>query len=273
MVKNSFLALLLSLFAASSSLAEPIQLLSEKAPVDFVIEDVICLLSYRSGKMGLLKGQAVPLNQGKVLVGARVEVPDGEALHSYSFLLRGKGGQTHTIPIRRLNDKARGGGEIEGLRLAVATKQLQLRDLEEKRLVSEEILRKLRSDVDQVSDIGRIVQVKEELIRKQAELESARKNIELFKKFFSSVQSGTSPKGLAQREAELSRQLPELAVLAKKAETVANKQKAADPAARKHSLAELGRTTDIERLEKQLLTLREKRKSLEEPKASFYSFW
>lgn len=148
-----------------------------------------------------------------------------------------------------------------------------MRDLEENRKVSEETLRKLRSDVDLVSDIGRIVVVKEELLRKQAELESARKNIELFKKFFSSVQSSIAPKGLAQRESELSRQLPELAVVAKKAEIQAAKQKGPGTADRRNSLAELGRTTDIERLEKQLRSLREKRRSPEEPKGSFYPFW
>lgn len=273
MVERALKALILVILHASTARGESIQMLAERASIDFVVEDVLCLLSFQSGKMGISKGQAVPLGPEKVLVGARVQVPDGEAISSYSMLVRGKEGKSYTTPTKRIGDGRADSGEVDKLRLHVASKQLQLRELEGKRRVSEEVLRKLRSDVDLVSDIGRIVVVKEELLRKQAELESARKNIELFKKFFSSVQSSIAPKGLAQRESELSRQLPELAVMAKKAELQAAKQKGQGTVDRRNSLAELGRTTDIERLEKQLRSLREKRRESEEPKGSFYPFW
>lgn len=124
-------------------------------------------------------------------------------------------------------------------------------------------LRRLRSDVDVIADIGRIVEVREESKQILKRIEDIGRDLEDLAKTVGNMKNKPAPNNFLRREAELTQQVSELASTAKRAESAAqNAGKNGKPKSDKQ-LIESTKGVDPADLEKKLKELDRQRQKLE----------
>lgn len=124
-------------------------------------------------------------------------------------------------------------------------------------------LRRLRTDVDVIADIGRIVEVREESKQILKRIDDIGRDLETLAATVGTMRNKPLPNNFLRREAELTQQLAELAATAKRAESTA--QSAARKGKQKadQKLIESTKGVDPADLEKKLKQLEKKRQQLE----------
>ena len=124
-------------------------------------------------------------------------------------------------------------------------------------------LKRLRSDVDVIADIGRIVEVREESKQILKRIEDIGRDLDELAATVGTMKNKPAPNNFLRREAELTQQLAELAATAKRAESTA--QSAARKGKQKsdQQLIEAAKGIDLADLESKLKELEKQRQKLE----------
>ncbi len=197
------------------------------------------------------------------LFGIPIESADVGESFEYSLVATGEMGRTFFQPPRRVspNDPQFFSGSQEVLSKHLGERKALLADWHGQIREQEAILNRLRADADVIANLGRIVDVKEEIDRGNAIEKDLEKDIENIQKFLKLVKSREDPKNFAGREGQLTKQIAELAEVAREAEGSEKKRrsKGDDEAKSRAQIIELGKTEDYEALQRELIRLRKKR--------------
>jgi len=206
------------------------------------------------------------LGTGKWLFGGRV-VPPVKGNARYGLLVFGKVGQVAFAPLR-----GRAAGEVidnfqdtESLHGYIQQRKERLNAAMSIEAEQEAELKRLRSDVDLIADIGRIVEVREESISTEENLKRLDKDTQDLERSLQQVSAYPTPRNFLRREAELSKQTIELGGAAKAAEERAKKNEAEqiETPAQKRELIESVKDENEQALVQKLGTLRRYRLELE----------
>ncbi len=187
----------------------------------------------------------------------------------YSLLIEGTQGELFLSPSRRLasprrerseEDALRRGGLEELRSFVIARKRVQ-RSFEMQIELQEQQLDQLRIQADTLADLKRMLEVQDEIERVRDSIQNVAKDAETLRRFIRLAKNLPTPKGFAQREALLTRQVSELADAATAAERMEGQRRAMAQSALERNLAliESTRYDDYDALQEELLALRRKR--------------
>lgn len=203
---------------------------------------------------------------GKWLFGARVPQPE-KGSPRYGLVVFGRGGEVAYAPLggRATNDPVDSFQDTESLHSYIEQRKDRLNAAMSVEAEQEGELKRLRSDVDLIADIGRIVEVREESLTTEQNLSRLDKDTKDLERSLQQVSSYPPPRNFLRREAELSKQVIELGAAAKQAEDKAKKTEAEQPEtpAQKRELIESVKDENEQALVQKLGTLRRYRTELE----------
>jgi len=283
----SALSLALAVFGGSrawSAAERPgvVIVLKEALQLDFVPEEGFFLVEFEGGGLQRVKAVIVPLFRteaqekgsepglpGRFLAGARVVASAAEGRLQYSLILVGKSERYAFVGPKEMALGASFAADtldlVDNLRQQLLRRKENLRSLEVQIRTQEESLGRLRADADVIGDLGRIVEVKEEINKLNEESVGLDKDIQTLERFLKLALSGRSPKNFALRESQLTKQLAELAEAAKAAESgeIRRRSQSEQELQRKLGLVEATRNEDYEELQRTLIHLRKKRLEIE----------
>lgn len=242
--------------------------LSRRVDLGFNPEEIVFLVRDSAGNLRKVRAVAISANnlerhpgeasRGEWLLGTKLHVAPSESL-SFAALVRGPENQFRLFAAdkqdgREAEIRRLGTSElrqlVEDRRVFLANWELQVRSQDEQ-------LRRLRDDADSIANVGRIVDVLEEIESAKQESASIQQHIESMRVFLRQGKLQKAPKSFAVRELELTKQLAELAAVGK-GSGAGSKDKASPGAdvQRKLSLVEETRFDDEEKLRDELSRLR-----------------
>lgn len=157
------------------------------------------------------------------------------------------------------------GSSPDELRKELLRKKEEFRNLSVQVNTQEESLRRLRADAGVVADLGRIVEVREQIEQARADLEGLEKDRSNLQDFVRLARSKPAPRNFVGRERQLVKHLGTLVDLTKDAETTETQRRgqATRELQRKVALIESTRSEDFESLQRRLIALRKQRMDLE----------
>ena len=124
-------------------------------------------------------------------------------------------------------------------------------------------LKRLRSDVDVIADIGRIVEVREESKQILKRIDDIGRDLDELAATVGKMKNKPAPSNFLRREAELTQQLAELAGTAKRAESSAQSASRKGRQKSDQQLIEAAKGLEISDLEAKLKELEQQRQKLE----------
>ncbi len=132
--------------------------------------------------------------------------------------------------------------------------------------VQEDSLARLRADAEVIGSLGKIVEVQDEIEKTKKSIRDLEGDMENLQYFLKASHSSELPINYAAREAQLTKQIAELAAAAKFAESSELKRSSLTQAElqRKLALVESTRGEDYDGLQRDLLRLRSKRMALQQ---------
>lgn len=284
MSDRSFLACCVCLLVLSCSLnhacgqnrlAEPEVVVFRTADLRFEPRQAWLFIEFADGEASRLRAVTVPLGifddqhqTRRWAIGALLKVPSGKRSLIHSLLISGEKNVHAFLPPQGASIEDLQGNtlsSIEDLRQQLAAKSAILKSWRTQIGAQEESLRRLQADADLIGDIGRIVDVQDEIQRIESEYENLGKDIDNLKNFFALAKNYPEPKNIVRRELELSTQLAELAAAARKVEAseTLRRTEASLDTQRKLEMIEATRFDNQDQLQKQLVDLRRRRMELE----------
>jgi hypothetical protein len=246
--------------------------LRRSARLEFLPEEALFFARWETDEISVLPSVLLPSvsqtigseRSARWNFGTKLAVSPSRKLREYSTLIRGKHQENLYLPPKGLTEEDKYQSS-DLLRQRLLEQREKLTSLEKQKSRQDDELRRLREDVDIISDIGRIIRVRQDLEKRSEELVSARKDIEMLQRFLGSVRSSRGPRGYSSREGELTRQVAELAGAAKEAEARESSDRVRTQQARerRRMLIFLGKTADRGALRQELQSLRKQRAALE----------
>ncbi len=207
-----------------------------------------------------------PAGAGKWIFGTRISQPEKGNLR-YGLIVFGRGGEVAYAPLqgREARDPVDSFQDAEAMRSYIEQRKNRLNAAMSLEAEQESKLRSLRSDVDLIADIGRIVEVREESLTTEQNLSRLDKDTTDLERSLQQVSSYPPPRNFLRRESELSRQVIELGAAAKQAEDRARKAEAGqtETPAQKRELIESVKDENEQALVQKFGTLRRYRMELE----------
>ena len=202
----------------------------------------------------------------KWLAGLRVQAPPAKEF-SYTLLLVGERGEAVLKGpfTRQIGDELDAFNSVEELHQYITR---QKADIEEARATDARQsaeLKGLRSDVDLITDINRLVEVREESLALEKQIQDLDKDFSEYNHSLSLVNSYSVPKNVIGREAELAAQIVELNAAIKSVEEKERKARDSGPTSieRKQALIDETKDEDEQSLVRKLAGLRRERRRFE----------
>lgn len=200
------------------------------------------------------------------LVGSFLDIPARRELH-FSVIVYGAKGEVKSFPpvVWEAEEGVGYRRSSSALRDRLGRRKAFLVDQQKRVRANEANLKRLRADADTIADVARIIEVKEESERANKEIQNIEKDMEKLRRFLKLSKSDVQPKNFSRREVELTKQLAELAAVAKTTETGEFDRVAATHAAREEELelVESTRFEDIDQLKQELAEVRQEREELQ----------
>ncbi len=217
--------------------------------------------------LGSEGGEAAP---HKWIVGALLHPPAGCKKVRYVLLVLGKARQFFFDPQVSVELTAETPEIIsaDDLRDRLLQKKETLKSWQIQLTAQKDSLQRLREDASVIGNLGRIIEVKDEIERTRMSMTSLERDLEHMRDFVKIARQRPQPKNYPLREGELTRQLAELAEAAKNAESqeFSRKSHAEGDLQRKLSIIEQTRNDDYDELQRELLRVRRQRLQLEKEK-------
>lgn len=242
----------------------------EVLELDFEPTSAVLLIRFNNGSLTYTSLEIEPVPQedaGIWLLSARVSVPTAVSKISFASLVLGPLNQFRFVPFeeRAVDSPEFFAGSIELLGSYVEQRAEFFESLKIQEKLQGENLRRLRSDAEVVGNLGRIIEVNNEIEEVDLALLSMDKNIENLNSMIDKIRTFPKPRGYTGRKNELNRQISELAAVAKRAEGSEETRKMLVEAElrRRLDVIEITRRDDIGSLQRELLRLRSRRRELE----------
>ena len=194
---------------------------------------------------------------------ARIPVPEGKDTVYYGVLYIGRDRKFYLEP--RNGREVKNSESTDALREKLLQKKELLKSWEIQVKTQEETLQRLRDDANVIGNLGRILEVKDELEHTHEVTSMLDRDIDNLKEFLRLARARVMPKNYAGREEQLTRQIADLAQAAKGAESqeFSRKSKAQGELQRKLGLIEQTRNDSFDDLQRALVKLKAQRESLE----------
>lgn len=203
----------------------------------------------------------------KWLFGAQFNPGRRIARYQYSLVIIGKGNEYLLVgPVLvELGKSSQFTESVDDLREKLLKRKEVLKSWDLQIKAQEENLERLRADADVIANLGRIVEVKEETDGLRAGIKDLDKDAENLRKFLRLVKTHAAPKNYVGRESQLTKQIAELAAVAKNAEggEQGRKSQSGQELQQKMAILEQTRTEDYDALQRALIKLRRQRMQLE----------
>ena len=243
--------------------------------VDFPPEDAYLFVSFDQGIAMRVPAVMVPprgneaqeRTGGDWLVGTRLRVPRGRSTVTFNIVLVGAEDNYAFVPSTTwdLTTKQTFAGSTDLLREHLLQRKQVLQSWNVQLETQEKSLKRLRADAEVIANVGRILEVREEIESVEMQTAGLQRDIESLKQKLEIVKSLPMPRSYARREHELTEQLKELALAAKRIERseLQRRARAEENIQRQLTAIETTRHEDIAQLRKELAILRRKREILE----------
>lgn len=271
---------------------ETLRVLFDEVSLQFEPQDAFFIYGRDAGTMRRVRGTVFPLppNSGDetpspasrsrtyllgTVLPSGFEVPAGKAGASrrpgelrYAVVLLGANPvrDSAIIPVRSSAEELEHGGNAstELLRSTVLAKRKELKSWEVQLREQQESLRRLRADAEVIGDIGRILDLQDELDLTNARVKDTEKDIETLIGFIRLARSRPQPANFARREVQLQQQISLLADAVTKSERDEFRRKSSSEVRLQQQLKliEDTRHEDLDLLQKKLDELRERKKQL-----------
>ena len=212
--------------AAQDAANSDVVVLSQSFEVNFAPEEAYFLIESETVNKKLRALLIPPFSkdeqdrkQDRWWMGAALKIPKENTPFDYSILLKGKAdevlvlsGFSAGVADDYLNAMPKLLKEVENKKAVLKSWEVQVQ-------AQADNLRRLRADAEVVANVGRIIELLEEIEATKYEIENLDKDIAVLQESFKQVKNQTSPKNFTRRELELTKQISELAQVVKSAES------------------------------------------------------
>ncbi|RMG40518.1 MAG: hypothetical protein D6719_10730 [Candidatus Dadabacteria bacterium] len=195
--------------------------------------------------------------------GTSVVRPPGAREVTYVLVVSGKYQRYYMTPVQKLGIDSNRlfSGSVSKLQKYIKKQQTVLESWKAQYAVQQNNLERLRRDAEIIGNLGRIVEVQQDIEREQGRLVELEEDINQLKEFIKLAGSSPPPRNFKRREVQLARDLSELADAAKRAEEneELRREDAVSMLQHKVALIEETRFEDLEALKRELAGLRQRR--------------
>lgn len=259
--------------------AGEVVILSHTLDLNFVAEEAFFIIEMENSVRKVKAVMVPPFGQdepntggGKWHLGAFLQVPAQLTSLKYSVLVRGVDKYVEYVPnvSWELNTQNTFSGSVELLKGYLNQRRQVLRSWQAQMRVQDESLKRLRADADIIAQVGKIVEVKEEVDSIKGEINSLSRDAEVMHEFLKQVRNQAQPKNFSRREIDLTKQISELVQVVKSAEAGEGhrRKKSQSELDKKLALLEETRLDDEDNLRSELASLRARRIKLENASSS-----
>jgi hypothetical protein len=156
------------------------------------------------------------------------------------------------------------GGETDALREYLLKRKQEARSWQTQIDAQDDSLRRLRADADIVADLSRIVEVREDIDRVRQSIRGLQQDQANLEEFLRLARTGPQPRNFASRERQLTKQIVELADVAKGTESgeFSRRSDAEREVQQQLALIEQARGLDLDGLQRELVQLRKLKRDL-----------
>lgn len=240
----------------------------------FELSDALLFIDFHDGNVSRFYATVVPVESDNKknshwFVGTKVKLPaDVNDLTLSVIMLGGTGEVLVAAPTAwQAPRDEKGALTPELLRAHLVEQEGVLKSWDVQIDAQKDSLRRLRADAEVIADVGKILDVREEIERSNIEIAAIDRDMLTLKTALQEVKKLPSPRNFSQREVQLTQQLAELAAVAKEAETneFQRRTETEGDLQRKLEIIETTRFDDLESLERMYERLQERIKRLEAP--------
>jgi len=253
--------------------------LNRAVDINFVPHKVLFFVNFdRSGEPLRLEGAITPVLNGqgvfaekrRWVAGVSLRPPAKRRKVLCSLLILGEEKQIYFEPELEI-DLTPGMSEVlstDGLRTRLLQKKDTLASWQLQISAQQESLQRLREDASVIGNLGRIIELREEVERVKANADNLERDLGHMREFIKIARTRPLPKNYSLREGDLVRQIAELADAAKGAESQEYQRKThvEGELQRKLSIIEQTRNDDYDELQGELVRVRRQRMQVEKDK-------
>ncbi len=244
------------------------ELISFKTPLEFIPEKAFINIEYADHSVIQYQALIIPpakkadseFSKNEWLIGTMIKTNQSNPAVNFSIFLKGKLQENKFIPAMSIENSGNSTflNSVDLIQQQILIKKQILESLQVQYNTQSGNLKRLRADAEVIANLGRIVEVVDEIEIIKSEIENLDKDLELLRSTFQAVKGMSQPKNYLRRELELTKQSDDLLKLVKTTESSEESRKnlSQEEVQAKLALIEETRYEDEDKLKNELIRLK-----------------